>query len=145
MIVKASYIHITKLMPLIRELFPDGPEAHLKKEILTSILREWEDTIMFVEDGHPLGFALVAIRRDYVEGALHSPVGYLEAIYVLEEHRHKGIASHLLKAAEEWCLVKDCIEMGSQVQIDHVFVQDFHMAQGFRRQNSYVTYVKSIS
>lgn len=34
MIVKASYIHITKLMPLIRELFPDGPEAHLKKKSL---------------------------------------------------------------------------------------------------------------
>jgi aminoglycoside 6'-N-acetyltransferase I len=144
MIVRASYIHITRLMPLVRELFPNGPEAQLKKEVLTSILREWEDTLMYLEDEHPLGFALVALRRDYVEGALHSPVGYLEAIYVLEKHRGKGIASKLLDAAEDWCPERGCLELGSDIRLEEDFSHKFHAARGFQEQSKLVTYVKSL-
>lgn len=49
-----------------------------------------------------MGFANVALRNDYVEGCGTSPVAYLEAIYVDEEHRLSGYARELVKRCEDW-------------------------------------------
>lgn len=48
------------------------------------------------------GFAQCQLRHDYVEGTDSSPVGYLEGIFVKQEHRKQGYAKELLAKCEEW-------------------------------------------
>ena len=52
------------------------------------------------EENSLIGFAQCGLRHDYVEGAYTSPVGYLEGIFVLPEHRRRGIARRLVDACQ---------------------------------------------
>ncbi len=54
-----------------------------------------EDCAIYIyyTDAHfPIGFAQCGLRHDYVEGAITSPVGYLERIFIREEYRKNGYA-----------------------------------------------------
>ena len=53
-----------------------------------------KESVLFLNysEGVPVGFAQCTLRHDYVEGTHSSPVGYLEGIFVKEEHREKGYA-----------------------------------------------------
>ena len=53
-------------------------------------------------DDLPIGFAEVALRRDYVNGCETSPVGFLGGIYVDPAHRLGGVARALCAEAERW-------------------------------------------
>lgn len=79
-------------------LFEGSSQEELARE-LESLLDSGEGTVFLLEaEGAPAGFAQVQLRRDYVEGAGTSPVGYLEGIFVRPEHRGRGCARSLLDA-----------------------------------------------
>ncbi|MDZ4730382.1 MAG: aminoglycoside 6'-N-acetyltransferase [Xanthomonadales bacterium] len=83
------------------------------------------------EDGIPTGFAEVAIRHDYVNGCQHRPALFLEGIFVRPEHRGKGIAHALCKAAAEFGAGKGCKEFASDVEIGDANSLAAHAALGF--------------
>lgn len=91
------------------------------------------DAVCFLKyiGGRPIAFAQCQLRRDYVEGTVSSPVGYLEGIFVSEAYRRNGYAAELLAECEKWAKEKGCSEFASDCELDHADSQGFHTAAGF--------------
>lgn len=83
------------------------------------------------ETGAAIGFAEASLRRDYVNGCTTSPVGFLEAIYVREQHRRQGVARALVKAVEDWTLERGASELASDAFLDNAMSHRMHAALGF--------------
>lgn len=95
-------------------------------------------------DGTPLGFVEAGLR-DYAEGCVTSPVGYIEGIYVVPEARQRGVARALLAAAERWAATEmGCREMASDTRIDNVISERAHLAAGYEVAERVVCFRKSI-
>ena len=92
----------------------------------------------------PIGFAQCQLRYDYVEGTDSSPVGYLEGIYVAEEHRKGGIAKALLAASESWAKSRGCTEFASDCELTNTESRMFHRSVGFAEANRIICFVKRL-
>lgn len=99
--------------------------------------------LKYVQD-IPVGFAQCQLRHDYVEGTKSSPVGYLEGIFVKDEHRKKGYAKELLSACEAWAKEQGCIEFASDCKIDNLNSFKSHMRMGFEEANRIICFTKSL-
>lgn len=84
------------------------------------------------------------LRNDYVEGTNSSPVGYLEGVFVKEEHRNKGYAKELLAACEKWVKNMGCSEFASDCELSNINSHKFHLAMGFDEANRIVCFRKDI-
>ena len=86
------------LAALAAKLWPH----HSKEELSEEFCEFLSCGIIFAafEDSQMVGFAQCSLRNDYVEGCSHSPVGYLEGIFVLEEYRQKSISGSCFPAAK---------------------------------------------
>lgn len=99
--------------------------------------------IKYLEDV-PIGFAQCSLRNDYVEGTSSSPVGYLEGVFVKEEHRNNGYAKELLIACEKWAKTKGCSEFASDCELTNINSLKFHLSTGFDEVNRIVCFSKGI-
>lgn len=81
-------------------------------------------------NGEAVGFAEIDLRP-YADGCRSSPVGYLEAWYVVPEHRRKGIGQSLLRAAEVWARAHGCTEMASDTEVTNALSRRVHGALGY--------------
>ncbi|MBQ8830106.1 MAG: GNAT family N-acetyltransferase [Oscillospiraceae bacterium] len=95
-------------------------------------------------DTVPVGFAQCGLRNDYVEGTDSSPVGYLEGIFVKEEHRNKGYAKELLAACEKWAKTMGCTEFASDCELSNINSLNFHISMGFCEANRIICLTKHI-
>ena len=105
-----------------------------------------EDAVCFIKyaDEKPVGFAQCRLRRDYVEGTVTSPVGYLEGIFVLEEYRLRGYAKELLSSCEKWSKEKHCTEFASDCELGNDISFGFHIAMGFEEANRIICFKKNL-
>lgn len=78
----------------------------------------------------PLGFAEVSLR-EYAEGCMSSPVGYLEGWYVVEHARRMGVGASLVDACERWAASRGCSEFASDAELDNRVSLEAHAALGF--------------
>lgn len=92
--------------------------------------------------GIPIGFAQCKLRYDYVEGTVTSPVGYLEGIFVKEEHRKRGYAKELLTACERWAKEQGCSEFASDCELNNSESLAFHLKNGFNEANRIICFKK---
>lgn len=104
------------------------------------------DAVCFIKyvDDIPVGFAQCQLRHDYVEGTHSSPVGYLEGIFIVPEHQHKGYAKELLHECELWAKGKGCTEFASDCELDNTYSFNFHMAMGFEEANRVICFRKEL-
>ena len=86
---------------------------------------------MYKLDDKYVGFLTCSIRTEYVAGCEGKKVGYLDGIYVLDEYRHKGIATKLLNYFENWAKSKGLKEIASDLEIDNIVSLQFHQKMGF--------------
>lgn len=105
-----------------------------------------KDAVCYIKyiDNTPVGFAQCQLRHDYVEGTRSSPVGYLEGIFVVPEHQHKGYAKELLQECELWAKEKGCTEFASDCELDNSNSFNFHMAMGFEEANRVICFRKEL-
>lgn len=122
----------------------DADEYEQEREILA--FAEDENNAFFVaDDGEAIAACChCALRHDYVEGTESSPVGYLEGIFVLPQHRGHGIAQGLLKQCEQWAKSKGCTEFASDCLLENTESQQFHEKTGFTEAGRIVCYKKSL-
>ena len=137
-----------KDLPVIAELacrlWPHHTAEEIQEE-MSEILQKPDAAffLAFTETG-AAGFAQCQLRHDYVEGTEHSPVGYLEGIYVEPAHRGNGLARQLLFACETWAKTRGCTEFASDCELTNTESLRFHLKTGFAEANRIICFVKKI-
>lgn len=91
-----------------------------------------------------VGFAQCQLRHDYVEGCNTSPVGFLEGVYVDDDHRRSGVARALLSACEDWAKSVGCTEFASDCEIDNLDSLAWHMKNGFAEMGRTIWFAKKL-
>ena len=91
-----------------------------------------------------LAFAYCSIRSEYVKGATIEKVAYIEAIYVEEEYRNFGIATHFIKLCEKWAKEQGITQIASDCKIDNLNSIKLHLSNGFNESVKSVHFIKNI-
>jgi len=82
--------------------------------------------------------------RNFVDGCLGGPVGYLEGIYVIPEQRKRGYGRKLVEFAAQWFRSKGCRDMAADAELPNIVAQDFLSRAGFAETYRIVEYKKSL-
>ena len=143
MIQRVSGSEISLAAELACCLWPDNSPGDMERE-LRLLFEKGAAFFLAWEEEKAVGFAQCQLCHDYVEGTEHSPVGYLEGIYVDERFRCRGIGKALLKACEEWAGAMGCKEFASDCERTNTQSQRFHAALGFQEANRIVCFVKQL-
>ena len=143
MIVRAEKESLASAAALAAELWPNHDPAELLAEF-EQISGDEGALFLALEDENPVGFAQCQLRHDYVEGTEHSPVGYLEGIYVRADCWGKGLARELLAACENWVRERGCLEFASDCELDNGDSLTFHLASGFAEANRIICFTKKL-
>ena len=134
---------MTVLAELAAQMWTGHGRLELEAEF-TEVMAVGGCFFLAEEMGKPVGFAQCQLRRDYVEGTETSPVGYLEGIFVVEDHRRKGVAKMLLAACEAWAAQQGCREFASDCELDNRESLAFHLSLGFEEANRIICFTKKL-
>jgi aminoglycoside 6'-N-acetyltransferase I len=99
---------------------------------------------LYMFEGDCVGFVNVSIRQDFADETVRPPMGFIETIFVREDHRRYGFAKELIRTAEEYAALNGCRQLSSDTLIDNVASQRFHENCGFREKGRVIFYVKDI-
>ncbi|MEI6285536.1 MAG: aminoglycoside 6'-N-acetyltransferase [Bacillota bacterium] len=123
-------------------------EHHTFAEMLAScqefLINNKETGYLYEIDGNYVGFINTSIRNDYVNGTDGSPVVYVEAVYVLDEYRGRGIAKSLIKVAEEFARANGCKQLASDCMTSNTASEKFHKDCGFEEVERVICFVKNV-
>ena len=144
MIVKASADNLHQVTDLALKLWPENVPSELEEEMARLLQDRASALFLNFQDGRAVGFAQCQLRHDYVEGTEHSPVGYLEGIYVEPDWRRNGIAGKLLSACESWARQQGCREFASDCEIINSESLRFHLGLGFTEANRIICFTKKL-
>ncbi len=144
MIREASIDDLTLVTDLAFLLWPNNIYEDLQKEMKKVLLDKNAIFLLYFTENSPVGFAQCQLRFDYVEGSTSSPVGYLEGIYVDEKYRKRGIAKKLLNECENWAKENECLEFGSDCELDNVGSLNFHLKVGFTEVSRIICFNKKL-
>ena len=144
MISRATKKDVLIISQLAIMMWEDNTIESLSEE-LSKIINN-EDSVIFLTliENVAIGFAQCQLRYDYVEGTEGSPVGYLEGIFVKQEHRKHGHAKELLCRCEQWAKDQGCKEFASDCELDNETSLEFHMKMGFAEANRIICFTKQI-
>ena len=143
MIKTATDTDCNVLAEMAIQMWDSASLAELKSDFSEIVSSTAVCFIKYLEDV-PIGFAQCSLRTDYVEGTSSSPVGYLEGVFVKEEHRNKGYAKELLLACEKWAKTRGCSEFASDCELTNINSLKFHLSMGFDEVNRIVCFSKGI-
>ena len=126
------------------ELWPDCKED-CDREIATMLAspERWAVFVVSLEDDKAVGFLEVSLR-DYAEGANSAPVAYLEGWFVADEHRRRGLGKALVKAAENWAILRGCSEIASDTWIENEVSIAAHQRLGYKEVERQVCFLKQL-
>lgn len=144
MIKEMTITDASALAAMAIKIWDSDDKDELEQEFI-NMTHDKESTcfIKFIGD-KAIGFANASLRHDYVEGCETSPVAYLEAIYVDEEHRHLGYAKDLVNRCEEWGREQGAKEFASDCILTNNDSYKFHTAIGFNEVNRIICFKKNI-
>lgn len=144
MIKQAKTEELEPVVSLALQLWPDHQKEELIQELGALLTSQKAALFLVWEKEEPVGFAQCQLRHDYVEGTSSSPVGYLEGIFVLKQHRGKGWARQLVTACEGWAKEKGCTEFASDCEAANSASLGFHLAAGFQEANRIICFIKKL-
>ncbi|MBN2794287.1 MAG: GNAT family N-acetyltransferase [Clostridia bacterium] len=145
MMIRVDETNVTLMAKMAKSLWTDIDVDEYIYDMKCAFDEGKEITYLYQdEQGDYLGFIQLSLRHDYVEGSESSPVGYVEGIYVKDEHRRKGIARKLIEFAEEWSREQGCTELASDCELSNTLSIDFHKNSGFTEANRLVCFIKSL-
>ncbi len=144
MIRKAEQTDLPLLAELACKLWPHHTEEEMKADLAEIFAKPDAAFFLAFAEDLPIGFAQCQLRHDYVEGTEHSPVGYLEGIYVQPAHRHQSVATKLLQACETWAKTQGCTEFASDCELHNTDSLRFHLNVGFQEAGRIICFVKKL-
>jgi aminoglycoside 6'-N-acetyltransferase I len=137
--------NLQALVPLVLELWPLCIYEEEHERFMKMIHSSGSGVYLLREDEEYIGFISLSIRTDYVEGMIHSPVGYIEGVYIKPGHRGKGYGKALVQCAEDWTLEKGCRQLGSDTEAFNAGSIEFHRQLGFNIENQIVCFMKNLN
>lgn len=144
MIRKALWQDLNALTDMATALWPEAEAEELFETFKKMIFHEECAVFLYFVGQIPVGFAQCQLRRDYVEGTRSCPVGYLEAVFVRETYRRRGIASGLVARCEEWAKKQGCSEFASDCEVQNQQSFLFHQKIGFAEVNRIICFTKKL-
>jgi aminoglycoside 6'-N-acetyltransferase I len=143
-IVDVSNEYSNDLREMREALYSDlSPEYHDEEMALIRDSVDRDCWVAVSDDGTVLGFVEVALRN-FVDGCLTSPVGYIEGIFVKPAFRGEGLGKRLVTTATAWFKDRGCTEMATDSELDNTDAQTFHVRMGFDETYRIVQFKKSI-
>ncbi|NWF64446.1 MAG: GNAT family N-acetyltransferase [Chloroflexi bacterium] len=124
-------------------IWPEAPEHYLRFDMDGILASERDAVFLAFAGGNPIGMIETRLR-DYGEGCVTSPVGYLEAWFVIPEFRGMGVAEKLAVTAEDWAREKGCAEMASDTWLDNEPSIRAHFKAGYHEVERLVHFVKKL-
>lgn len=127
-------------------LWPGTPSDH-EHETRAFFDEPRQDMVTLVAErpGGKLGGFVEASLRNYAEGCVTSPVGYVEGLYVDPDLRGEKLSRALVEAAEAWARAKNCREMASDVLPENHHSYRVHLALGFEDAGQIICLRKSLT
>jgi aminoglycoside 6'-N-acetyltransferase I len=139
----------TQTLPRFTELscllFPDDGYDELYGIYSKSFQTDKEFGFLYQKNGGYVAMMHLSIRTDYVNGTDTSPVVYVEAIYILPEHRKLGIGRELITFAETFAKQKNITQLASDCLLDNRDSELFHKSCGFREEERVICFVKDVN
>lgn len=131
-------------LSLRERLWPEVPRDQLAREQVEILADAGRTAIVVAALPEALiGFVEASIR-DWAEGCVTRPVGYIEAWYVAPEYRRTKIGRRLIAAAESWARERGCTEMGSDADLWNEVSHAAHRALGFVEVGRSVLFSKKL-
>lgn len=126
-------------------LWPETSLDQHRKEMEMVLSKSDRCAVFVCEDAQSdlIGFTEVSLR-EWAEGCLSSPVGYLEGWYVTENFRGKGVGRALLSASEDWARCQGCTEMASDTDLGNEESKAAHKKLGFEIAGRVVAFRKDL-
>ena len=143
-LIIAEKEHVQAAAELTGKLWPGHTEEEMQECVLEYMDDPEKTVLLAKEEGVFCGICLASLRHDYVEGTEGSPVGYLEGIYVEEEHRNLDTARALLMGAQQWAKKKGCREFASDCELVNEDSLRFHLAMGFEEANRIICFTRKL-
>ncbi len=144
MLRKANNSDCPALATMAVNIWHSQTSAELQEAFKVIINSPNSACFIIYTDTSPIGFAQCSLRHDYVEGTCTTPVGYLEGIFVEDEHRGRGFAKELLSACEDWARDIGCKEFASDCELNNTESQKFHLSTGFTEANRIICFKKTL-
>ncbi len=124
-------------------IWPEAPDEYLDYD-MDDVLSSGRNIVFFaMQEGAPVGMIEVRLRES-AEGCFSTPVGYIEAWFVNENLRGKGIAGALTDAAETWAREQGCREMASDTWLENRVSIRAHVRAGYAEVERLVHFVKQL-
>lgn len=142
-IVEAEVKDAPEVARLSLLLWPEHDKEEMEQEF-RELIKKDDAAVFLAQEGETVGFAQCQLRRDYVEGAESSPVGYLEGIFVTESCRNRGYARALLAACQDWARARGCTEFASDCELTNSESFAFHLRMGFLEANRIICFTKRL-
>lgn len=129
----------------MRERLYEGLAPSFHDEEMEIIFASQEATcFMGISDAGKAVAMLEVSLRNFVDGCLGGPVGYIEGIYVVPEARGRRYGGKLVEFAESWFRTKGCRDMAADSVIDNVEAQRFFQHIGFEETFRIVQFKKPL-
>jgi len=144
-----------RIIEITRERFPEW--RRMRHELygeLSAQFHEAEMELIFSskeatcfiglsESGATVAMLEVSLRN-FVDGCLGGPVGYIEGVYVTLGERKQGYAGELIEFATSWFRSKGCRDMAADAELTNLIAQDFLTRAGFDETYRVVEYKRSL-
>ena len=95
------------------------------------------------ESGEPVAMLEVSLRN-FVDGCLGGPVGYIEGIHVAPHLRNGGYSRELVRFAAKWFRAKGCRDMAADAELENLAAQEFLTRAGFVETFRIVEFKKTL-
>ena len=123
-------------------LWPDEDQAELERELPSLFQLDPPYTVFVADDGERLVGFIELWVRSFAEGGPPGPAAYVEGIWVEPGHRRTGVATALIRKAEEWARGQGFSWLGSDALIDNDQSHAWHRAAGFAEVERLVVFGK---
>jgi len=124
-------------------IWPEAPDEYLDYD-MEDVLSSDQSIVFFaMDEGAPIGMIEVRLRES-AECCFSTPVGYIEAWFVDEKLRGKGVAGILTNAAENWARAQGCKEMASDTWLENETSIRAHAKMGYAEVERLVHFVKQL-
>lgn len=144
-----------RLVEISREQFPvwrrlrkalyHGLAASFHEREMELILASAEATCFIGYDATDEAVAMLELSlRNFVDGCLGGPVGYVEGIYLAPQTRGRGEGRRLLDFAAGWFRSRGCQDMAADAELDNEEAQRFLKRAGFEETFRIVEYRRSL-